>query len=228
MGLELNRLKSKIAEANRYASKYSPAEMAKARDDIQAIREGFHKTISGEAIRDLDRSAYHLQSVNNSIREKKRKALNSYDSQRLSVELSIASALLQVANKSADKLLALERLVDDVKASGDKYKAKALYELLPGAYSPGNGIDEGLKINSLRSRLEKDVAEVIPSDEDKQKVYEAHNEYKKQAIEFRQIASLLGVTDVDHPMAGSEMAKAFQRYDVRANEFGLPDIVEKK
>jgi len=225
---DLTNLKNTIEQAKRYYSRMSPAEQAKANDEIRSLQSNSYKSVASEAIEALSNSAYFLQKANNAIREKKKKFANKFESGRLNTELSIASVLLDVALKGNEKLQALERLVNEVKTSGDTYKIKALYSVIPGALSRMNGLDEQLKVNHLKADLEPFIGEAIPSDDDKKQVYQAYEEYREQASRFRETASLLGENDLDHPLATSPMAKAFQKYSVSSNEFGLPDIREGK
>jgi len=225
---DLTYLKNTIEQAKRYYSRMSPAEQAKANDEIRSLRSNSYKSVAGEAIEALSHSAYFLQKANNAIREKKKKQANRFDSNKLAVELSIASVLLDVALKGNDKLQALESLTNEAKTSGDSYKMKALHSVLPGALSRMNSLDEQLKVKHLQADIEPFIGEAVPSEEDKQKVYQAYEEYRKEVVEYRNISNLLGEPDIEHPLAYTPMAKAYQKNEIYANEFGLPDIRENK
>ena len=120
----------------------------------------------------------------------------------------------------------LEKIYNEAKESGDKYKSRAAAEVMKSALSKAQGLDQdgGMLVNRIAQESKEDINK-IRSTPDLEKALEsaetAWSEYRTVRHDVIRTANDIGAGDPMHPLATNEFSKEIKRVQVIDNEIKI-------
>jgi len=223
----LDEIKKNLEDWRLYGAAYTPAEQAKKSKELHDLRANNAQTVASRAVDNLIDKARDVEIEYKLLTAKRKAEAQSWDAAKLAPELGVASVLLDMSLKAADPVKTVKNLWAEVKQTGDRYKIRALAEVLPGLVAKTGNLDHQLAFNGVLTEARSKVVQ-IRNTPDIQKADQdtraAFMNYQAAVREFRETAQLMDEADPVHPLAVGTYGMAFRRIRTFTDDHGTPTL----
>ncbi len=224
-------IKSARKELAQYANMMTPYERAAAEREINDLRNTYLKHISEGILEEHEAAIYKFQNAHLKVEQERKKEIAGWDAQKLSAEMQVYEKLIdQAVNSTGDAFGGLgkqsnilEETYQEAQQSGDKYKQRAIAEVMKSAPTKYRTDNQEIKktINHLAAQSERDLLAVRNSRELKQACIDAEgawDEYRAARQELITSVTDIGEPDPMGPFASGPYAQALRRVQVIDNK----------
>ena len=225
----VNKLKAYDDKVNRMWGVYTPAERIEAKEHRKSELVRHRPTLINGMRAELETAQSSVKRAEQLMKVAQKKEINSWDSTRLNSEMDIATKRISQAVKSDDPTKAIQALVQEADNSGDRYKIRALGEMIQGegknlpefqnrADIQWAGLQQGKKLKELMTSPEMIEVEKLAST--------AYDQYGAKIEELAQISKLIGEGDPLDAHATNDLSKAMRKFQNRGKpiESRKPEI----
>lgn len=196
----LAEIKATDAEYNKYGKAMTPLELSKLTEKKQSLKESYRKYISDGVTQELNEKIEQIKRKRDALQVKKKAESNSWDSAKMSSEYGIMSVVLDMTLVAQNPALGdtvskrVEKLWKEAQTSENKYKIRALSDLLDGVIVKAE-MEEARKVNLVKLEAQKLVSdmretpEIIKAKDEVQKSFE---DFSQTLREYRDAGRTLG------------------------------------
>jgi len=233
---KLAEIKAAEQTYREYYSIMTPMEREVNRKEVSKITSQYAPAITQGVLQLHENALQKLKRADQKVKQEKRKEIASWEAARLAAEMQVYEMLIDHAvhtepGKSDFRETTaqrIEKIINEAKASGDKYKQRAAAEVLKAALSNTSGLDDDarLQVNHMaqqsKAELEKirTTPELEAAYEEAQAVYD---EYRAVRDEVARTSKDIGEGDPYHPLSISPFTKALKRVRWEGEELKIYD-----
>jgi len=199
----LKELKEMNEEYSKYYPTYTEAEKMKYRKSFNSKRDFSRNAISDGITKELFDSIEKVNKQRELLALYKKSELKSWDSAKLQAEYGVTSVILDMATVGTNPMTGditsarVEKLWKEARDSGDKYKIRALADLLNGVLVKVEDEEERLRINGIKleaSETLKKIRETPDIERTKQEVKTSFDEFSLKLREYERIGELIDMS----------------------------------
>ena len=224
----VNHIKAARKELEQYYSIMTEYERLGAQVEIRHIKDQHLKTITEGILGGHEAAIQKLKTAHEKVNTERQKEIASWDGQKLAAEMQTYSMLIDQAVNTPSGVFdgtgkaakILEDTYSEAFRSGDKYKARAIAEVLksaPAKYKPSDKDTKDM-INHLAKKAEQDMTAVRSTPELQQACADAENSYQEYLTSRNDLIKTvkeIGEPDPAGVFAGGPFAKAVKRVQVK-------------
>ena len=214
----VNKLKAFDDKVNRMWGVYTPAERIEAKEHRKSELIKHRPTLINGMRAELESAQSSVKRAEQLMKVAQKKEINSWDSTRLNSEMDIATKRISQAVKAENPTEAIQALEKEAELSGDRYKIRALGEMIQ---SKGKNLPEfqnradiqwaaaqqSKKLIKLRTSPEMVELEELAS--------KAYDQYDATTEDLAKISELIGEGDPFHPLATNDLSRAMKEFKNR-------------
>lgn len=221
------RIKAAKKELGDYYSIMTEYERQTAQNEIKNMKDQYMQYITEGILGEHEAALQKFKNAHVKVGQERKKEIASWDAQRLAAEMQLYEKLIdQAVNSTGDAFGGLgrqsnilEETYQEAQQSGDKYKMRAIAEVMKSAPKKTRTDDADIKrmIESLAVRAENDLLTVRNTQELKQACIDAEsswNDYRTARQEMITNVVDIGEPDPMGPFTGGPFAKALKRVQV--------------
>ena len=204
---KLAEIEAVNAEHSKYSQVLSPLDDAKLQEKKKSLQDAYGSYIIKDISSELQASIEKVELQRNKYQLAKKKEYNSWDSAKLSSEYGVTSTILDMSlvgqnvSKGDTAPKRIERLFNEAKTSGDKYKLRAYADLLEGVMTKMS-VEEATKINHCKTEADSLVKEMRETPEilkERDRVFEVFEGFAQALRDYREVGRTLGEsTNMDY------------------------------
>ena len=190
-------------EYSKYSRAYTEVERLKLLEKRKKKVEFQFANISKGVTGELFESVEKLQSTRERLQLYKKSELKSWDSAKLQSEYGVMSVVLDMATVGTDNMTGdttfarVKKLWKEASDSGDKYKIRALADLLDGIIVKAPDRDEALQINGIKFEAQKTLQELRETPDiakTKQEVQTAFDGFSSTLREYKRAGEAINAS----------------------------------
>jgi len=196
----LAEIKKTDEEYNKYGQAMTPLEVGKLTEKKQSLKQTYFSYISSEVKQELKDKIKQVQDKRDILQLRKKGESNSWDSAKLFAEYGVMSVILDMSLVAQSPALGdtvsarVKKLFEEAKTSENKYKLRALADLLDGV-SVKAEMEEARKVNSIKADAQKIVNNLRETPgiiEAKDAVRTAFEDFSQTLREYRDAGRTIG------------------------------------
>lgn len=188
------------SEYSRFKATMTPTELQKLADRRKALKDSYQRLITDSASKELMAQVENVKRKRETLQKYKKAENNSWDSAKLSSEYAVMSVILDMALVAQNKMTGdtvstrVEKLWKEARTSENKYKIKALADLLDGVAVKAE-MEEARKVNLTKIEAQelinklRETPEILKS---KDEIQTAFEEFSQALREYRETGRVLG------------------------------------